>query len=61
MSGRTKTMSMLTILLATSKTTRDTLQAADNPVDAELLALLERMIERAEDELLQLSELDEPS
>lgn len=52
---------MLTILLATCKTTRDTLQAADNPVDVELLEILEQMIERTEDELLQLSMLDEAS
>lgn len=60
MPGHDKTISMLTILLATAKTTRDTLRAADNPVDAELLRLLDTMIERSEAELLQLA-TTEPS
>ena len=59
MPGHAKTISMLTILLATCTTTRDTLQAADNPVDVELLAILEQMIERTEAELVQLTKLEE--
>ena len=51
---------MLTILLATCQTTRNTLRAADNPVDAELLQTLELMIERTEAELLQLANSLEP-
>jgi hypothetical protein len=42
---------MLKILLATCETTRDALTAADNAVDKELLADLERMIERTRAEL----------
>jgi len=43
--------SMLKILLATCETTRDALTAADNSVDTQLLADLERMIERTRAEL----------
>ena len=43
--------SMLKILLATCETTRDALTAADNSVDTQLLADLERMIERTRVEL----------
>jgi len=43
--------SMLKILLAACETTRDALTAADNPVDVELLADLERMIGRTRREL----------
>ena len=46
-----KERSMLKILLATCETTRDALTAADNAVDKELLADLERMIERTRAEL----------
>jgi hypothetical protein len=60
-SGHEQTMSMLTILLATCKTTRDTLRAADNPVDDELLRILALMIERTEAELLQLVNFAKPS
>ena len=42
---------MLKILLATCETTRDALTAADNAVDEELLADLERMIQRTRAEL----------
>jgi hypothetical protein len=60
-SGHEQTISMLMILLATCKTTRDTLCAADNPVDAELLRILDLMIERSEAELLQLVNFVKPS
>lgn len=43
--------SMLKILLATCETTRDALTAADNAVDEQLLADLERMIQRTRGEL----------
>ena len=46
-----KQQSMLRILLATCETTRDALTAADNPVDQEMLADLERMIRRTRLEL----------
>ena len=56
MTGQAKTISMLTILLATCKTTRDTLRAADNPIDSQLLEDLERMIDRTAAELIQLAD-----
>lgn len=43
--------SMLKILLATCETTRDALTAAGNAVDEQLLADLERMIQRTRGEL----------
>ena len=43
--------SMLKILLATCETTRDAFTAADNAVDEQLLADLERMIQRTRAEL----------
>jgi hypothetical protein len=46
-----KERSMLKILLAACETTRDALTAADNAVDTQLLADLERMIERTRGEL----------
>lgn len=46
MAEGTRTLSMLTILLATCETTLHTLQAADNPVDDELTGLLQKMVER---------------
>jgi hypothetical protein len=52
--GVTRTLSMLTILLATCETTLHTLQAADNPVDQELTALLEKMVERTQLEIQTL-------
>jgi hypothetical protein len=52
--GLTRTLSMLTILLATCETTLHTLQAADNPVDDELWGLLEKMIERTRLEIATL-------
>jgi hypothetical protein len=42
---------MLKILLAACETTRDALTAADNTVDEQLLADLERMIRRTRAEL----------
>ena len=42
----TRTLSMLTILLATCETTLHTLEVANNPVDDDLTDLLERMVER---------------
>ena len=46
---------MLRILLATCETTLDTLKAADNAVDAELVADLERMVDRTRRELAALA------
>ena len=43
--------SMLTILLAACETTLDAFQAADNQLDRELVADLERVIERTRREL----------
>lgn len=42
---------MLMILVATCETTLHTLQVTDNPVDAELMGLLEKMIERTRVEI----------
>lgn len=47
--------SMLLILIAACNTARTAFEAADNAVDAELLADLTRMIERSEGELERLS------
>lgn len=47
---------MLTILLATCQTALDTLHAADNPLDRELVSDLEKMIERTQRELLKFAE-----
>ncbi len=46
---------MLAILLATCETTLQAFRAASNPVDAELVADLERMIERTRRELAALA------
>jgi hypothetical protein len=46
-----RVLSMLTILVATCETTLHTLQVADHPVDAELMGLLEKMIERTRVEI----------
>jgi hypothetical protein len=46
-----KERSMLNILLATCETTRGALTAADNVVDVQLLADLEKMIQRTRGEL----------
>jgi hypothetical protein len=53
--GRIRTVSMLTILLATCETTLHTLQAADNPLDGELTGLLTEMIERTRLEIDRLN------
>ena len=42
---------MLTILLATCETALDTLKAADNPVDSQLVVDLERVVVRTRKEL----------
>ena len=47
---------MLTILLATCQTTLDTLQAADNPLDTDLVEDLEKMIERTRAELARFAD-----
>ena len=47
---------MLRILLATCETTVDTLCAAENPIDDELLTMLMTMTERTRAELLRLTE-----
>jgi len=46
---------MLTILLATCETTLHTLHAANNPVDDELMGLLEKMVERTQLEIATLN------
>jgi len=48
--------SMLVILIAACTSARTAFQAADNVVDADLRADLNRMIERSEAELEKLSE-----
>lgn len=55
-------IAMLRILLATCETTLQTLHAADNPVDSDLVADLERMIGRTRDELTKLvADLADPA
>jgi hypothetical protein len=46
---------MLTILLATCETSLQAFKAADNAVDAELVADLEKMVARTRRELEQLT------
>ena len=46
---------MLTILVATCETTLETFKAAGNPVDAELVKDLERVLERTRRELEALT------
>ena len=50
-------LSMLRILYAASATALDTFRAADNPVDVELLADLEKMVERTRLEIERLAAL----
>jgi hypothetical protein len=45
---------MLRILLATCETTLDAFQAADNPLDADFVADLQRITERTRAELAEL-------
>lgn len=53
---------MLVILIAACKTAQTAFEAADNSIDAELLADLSRMIERSETELAKVSqEIDNAS
>ena len=51
-----KQRSMLVILIAACTTARTAFEAADNDVDAELLADLTKMIERSEAELAKLTQ-----
>jgi hypothetical protein len=51
-----KQRSMLVILIAACTTARTAFEAADNAVDAELVADLSKMIERSESELEKLAE-----
>lgn len=46
---------MLTILLATCETALQAFQAADNPVDSQLVQELEQMVERTRRELEELT------
>jgi hypothetical protein len=46
---------MLRILYAATATALDTFRAADNPVDRELVADLERMVERTRGEIDRLA------
>jgi hypothetical protein len=54
MSVQSKEIAMLTILLAACETAIQTFQAADNPIDGELLKDLEKMVERTRQELESL-------
>jgi len=55
MADSQQAFAMLKILCATCQTALDALQAADNPVDRELVADLERMTERTRGELDRLA------
>jgi len=46
---------MLTILHAAASTALDAFRAADNPIDSELVADLERMVERTHGEIERLA------
>ena len=52
---------MLRILLATCETTLDAFHAADNPIDVEFVAELERITERTRREMAALAEKVAPS
>jgi hypothetical protein len=53
---------MLMILIAACRTAQTAFEAADNPIDAEMLADLSRMIERSQAELAKVSqEIDDAS
>jgi hypothetical protein len=49
-------LAMLKILLATSETALDAFRAADNPIDGEFVADLERITERTRRELARLTD-----
>ena len=51
-----KAVAMLTILLATCLTTRDALDAADNPLDRDFRDTLDRLIQRTEAEIAALAD-----
>lgn len=55
MSDLTQQRSMLVILIAACQTARTAFEAADNLVDAQLLADLNAMIKRSENELAALT------
>ncbi len=61
MNGSSREKSMLKILLATCEQTLDALRVAENPVDVELLGLLELMIARTQQELATFSTSDDGS
>jgi hypothetical protein len=54
MASHPEEVAMLNILVATCETTLDTLRAAANPIDAQLVTDLETMIERSRRELQRL-------
>jgi hypothetical protein len=57
-----KHMALLTILIACGEKAVEAFQASDNPVDADFLADLERVIERSRNELVALGQATpEPS
>jgi hypothetical protein len=57
-----KEMALLTILIACGEKAIEAFQASDNPVDADFLADLERVIERSRNELVALGQATpEPS
>lgn len=49
---------LLTILVATGEKTIEAFQASANPVDADFLVELERIIERSRQELIALAQAD---
>jgi hypothetical protein len=51
-----KQMALLTILIACGEKAIEAFQASDNPVDADFLADLERVIERSRNELVALAQ-----
>ena len=57
-----KEIALLTILIACGEKAIEAFQASDNPVDADFLTDLERIIERSRNELVTLSQANpEPS
>ena len=55
-------IALLTILIACGEKAIEAFQASDNPVDADFLTDLERIIERSRNELVALSQANpEPS